>query len=79
MSGLCQYKNIFGEAGKGVHSYRVAGVAIVDVLATVVAAGLIAWLASWSFWNVLICLFLLGILLHRLFCVRTAVDRLIFT
>ena len=29
---LCKYKNILGELGKGVHSFRVFGVAIVDVI-----------------------------------------------
>jgi hypothetical protein len=27
---FCKYKNIFGEEGKGVHSYRIFNIAIVD-------------------------------------------------
>ena len=79
MSGsLCSYKNALGEVGKGVHSYRFLGVAIADVAMTVVAAGLIAWGTKYPFWMVLVALFLLGIVLHRLFCVRTQVDRWLF-
>ena len=79
MSGLCAFKGIFGEPGQGAHSYRFAGIAVIDVLATVVLAGIVAWLTSWSFWKVLIVLFLLGILFHRLFCVRTTVDQVLFS
>jgi hypothetical protein len=76
---LCQYKNISGESGKGVHSYRLFGVAIVDVLATIVGAAILAWAAKWPFWYVLGGLFLLGIILHHIFCVETTVDRLLFS
>jgi len=31
---LCEYKNYFGESGKGVHSYRIFNIAIVDVIMT---------------------------------------------
>lgn len=33
---LCKYKNILGEPGKGVHSYRIFNIAIVDVLLTLI-------------------------------------------
>jgi len=79
MAGLCQYKNVFGTLGKGVHSYRFLGVAIVDVVLTILGGLLIAWLTEWSIWYILGVLFVLGILLHRLFCVRTTVDKLLFS
>ena len=28
----CKYKDIFGKVGSGIHSYRIANIAIVDVL-----------------------------------------------
>ena len=31
---LCKYKYSLGEPGKGVHSYRFFGVAIMDVIIT---------------------------------------------
>jgi hypothetical protein len=78
-SGLCKYKSVFGEPGKGPHSYRIFNIAIVDVLFTI----LFAWLISLVFntttfiYNLII-LFLLGIIMHRMFCVRTTIDKLIF-
>ena len=31
MFGLCRYKNALGRPGKGIHSYRIANIAVVDV------------------------------------------------
>jgi hypothetical protein len=76
---LCKYKNILGEPGKGIHSYRLFGVAIVDVIMTIIAAYIISYFYKYSFIYVLLILFASGIVLHRLFCVRTTVDKLIFS
>ena len=83
MSGLYKYRNALGIPGQGAHSYRVANIAIVDVVLTVVAAALIKWTLDWlwrpvNFWYVLGGLFVAGVVLHRLFYVRTTVDRLLF-
>lgn len=75
---LCKYKDALGEPGKGIHSYRFMGVAIADVIITVIGALLISFLIKKSFLLVLIILFILGIILHRLFCVRTTIDKLLF-
>ena len=75
---LCKYKDALGEPGKGVHSYRFMGVAIADVIMTFIGALLISFLIKKSFLLVLIILFILGIILHRLFCVRTTIDKLLF-
>lgn len=75
---LCKYKNIFGAPKEGVHKHRLFGVAVVDVGCTILMAALLAWLFSWRFDITLLVLFLLGIALHRLFCVRTTVDHLLF-
>jgi hypothetical protein len=75
---LCKYKDALGEPGKGIHSYRFMGVAIADVIMTVIGALLISFLIKKSFLLVLIILFILGIILHRLFCVRTTIDKLLF-
>lgn len=73
-----KFKDIFGEPNKGVHSYRLFDVAIVDVILTIVIGFLISYLFNVSFWKTLLILFLLGIILHRLFCVRTTIDKLLF-
>jgi hypothetical protein len=75
---LCKYKNILGVPGKGVHSYRIFNIAIVDVLLTLLVAYIISYIFKKSFFWVSIILFILGIILHRLFCVRTTVDKLLF-
>ena len=74
---LCKYKNVLGIPNKGIHSYRLFGVAIVDVIMTVFLAYLISIFTRYNFTNTLIFLFILGIILHRLFCVDTTVNKLI--
>jgi hypothetical protein len=78
MNGLCKYKDALGNPGKGIHSYRFMGVAIADVIMTLIGAFLISYYTGYSFLNVSIFLFILGIILHRLFCVRTTIDKLLF-
>jgi hypothetical protein len=74
----CQYKDMFGKVDEGVHSYRVFNIAIVDVLATVVGAYIISYVTNKSFIGILIALFILGVLMHHIFCVQTTVDKLLF-
>ena len=75
---LCKYKNALGQPNKGIHSYRFMGISIVDVILTIIAAFLISYFFKISFFYTSISLFVLGIVLHRLFCVRTTVDKLLF-
>ena len=75
---LCSFKNSLGKPGQGIHSYRLFGVAIVDVILTILGAMLIAYFSKYDFYKILIVLFILGIILHRLFCVRTTIDKLLF-
>ena len=75
---LCKYKNSLGIPNKGMHSYRFLGLAIVDVIMTIIAALLISYFFKISFFYTSLSLFVLGIILHRLFCVRTTVDKLLF-
>jgi fatty acid desaturase len=75
---LCKYKNSLGEPGKGIHSYRFMNIAIVDVIMTLIGAFIISYLTKQSFLFIALCLFILGIILHRLFCVRTTIDKLLF-
>ena len=75
---LCKYKNILGVPGQGPHSYRIFNIAIVDVILTIIVAYIISYIYNISFMKTSIILFILGILLHRLFCVRTTIDKLLF-
>ena len=76
---LCQYKDIFGRPREGAHAYRIFDIAVVDVAATVILAFIISRLFGLSFWKSLVALFIIGILSHRAFCVRTKVDKLLFS
>ena len=75
---LCRYKDIFGRPREGAHAYRLFDIAVVDVVATVLLAFIISRAFSLSFWKSLVVLFLIGIVSHRAFCVRTTVDKLVF-
>jgi len=75
---LCKYKDIFGRPREGAHAYRIFDIAVVDVIATVVVAFLIARAFGFVFWKSLVVFFILGIILHRMFCVRTTVDKWVF-
>jgi len=76
---LCKYKNIFGKVGEGVHSYRIFNIAIIDVILTFLLAFIIQLLLpKYNYYHILILLFILGIILHRMFCVRTTIDKILF-
>ena len=78
MVNLCKYKNMFGEPGKGAHSYRFFNIAVVDVVLTILAAYFLSWMTKISFFYCAIALFILGIIAHHVFCVRTTIDKLLF-
>lgn len=72
------FSTVLGEPGKGIHKHFF-GIAIADVLFTIVAAFLLhRFYPKYSLWNYLIVLFVLGIISHRFFGVKTTVDKLLF-
>ena len=74
---LCKYKNILGKVNKGVHSYRLFNIAIVDVILTILGAFIIhLFTPTYNFYLILLLFFILGIILHRIFCVKTTADFL---
>ena len=82
---FCKFKNIFGKPGEGIHKYRIFNIAIVDVVATVILGYIIHIInqklkifPKIKFWYILVALFILSIVAHRLFCVRTTIDKLLF-
>ena len=75
---LCKYKDALGVPGKGIHLYRLFGVAIADVLMTLIGSLILSYLFRIPFLYVALFAFALGIFLHRLFCVRTTIDKLLF-
>ena len=76
---LCEYKDILGKVGEGAHSIRIFNIAIVDVLLTIIATYIIhLFVPDYRFSIILMILFAAGIILHRIFCVRTTIDKLLF-
>tara|TARA_B110000908_G_C10213225_1_gene431383 strand:- start:1428 stop:1658 length:231 start_codon:yes stop_codon:yes gene_type:complete len=69
---------MLGEVGKGIHSIRVCDIAIVDLIMTVLAAWLVGWMLDKSVLYVFIILFLIGIILHRVFAVNSTINKRIF-
>ena len=75
---LCKYRDLFGKPSHGIHSYRMFDFAVLDIAVVVVFGILIAYWAKYPLWITLAVLFISGIVIHRLFCVRTTVDKLLF-
>ena len=69
---LCQFQDALGAAGAGVHRLRVPGTntAAADYVTTLLVAWFLsAWLGC-SLVLTTVTLFLLGVFLHWLFCVK---------
>ena len=75
---LCKYKDALGIPNEGIHSYRIFNIAIADVIMTFIAAFIISYFYNISFIKTSIFLFILGIILHRIFCVQTTINKLLF-
>jgi fatty-acid desaturase len=73
-----QYKNIFGKEGEGAHSIRLLNIAMVDLVFTIIGALLISYFTNTNFFIIFIILMLMAIILHRLFCVNTTINKFIF-
>lgn len=75
---LCSYKDIFGKPNTGIHSYRIFGIAAFDMLLTLLVSLLISYYLKISFVKTTFALLIIGILMHRIFCVKTSIDKLLF-
>jgi uncharacterized membrane protein AbrB (regulator of aidB expression) len=77
---LCKYKNIFGEPNEGWRKkYRIFDISIGDVIVVIIFAYIISYLMKYPFSWTLFYSFILGIIIHRIFCVRTRVDKWLFS
>jgi len=75
---FCKYKNLLGEPRKGVHSFRINDIAVFDVLLTFALAYWISSYSEWEYYSTLVYTFILGIVVHWLFCVNSTVNEAIF-
>jgi hypothetical protein len=71
-------KKIFGVVNKGVHKYKIFNLAIFDILFTLTSAFIISFYIKKSFITILILLFLISIIVHRIKGIRTTIDKLLF-
>ena len=79
MFGLCKYKDIIGKPNTGLHKqFRVFDVAMFDVITVLIGAIFLAYYMKWNIPITVIGMFLLGIVVHRMFCVRTTFDKWLF-
>lgn len=78
---LCKYKDIFGKPETGAHAYRLLGFAFIDAFLTLLVAIIISLYYKFDFLQftgLLFIFILLGIFFHRLFCVNTTLNKLLF-
>ena len=75
---LCKYKNAFGKLGTGIHSYKIGGISVLDFGVAAIAAYILSLILRKPFWITFILFLILGIIVHRMFCVRTTVDKWLF-
>jgi hypothetical protein len=67
-----------GEVNTGIHVFRIFNISIVDVIVTIIGALLIAFVFDIKIMHSMIGVFASGIFFHRLFCIPTGVDVLLF-
>ena len=72
---LCQYKDIFGKPNEGPHSYRIFNIAIVDTVLTIIIGFLISKYFKYNLYIVLLVLFALSIIIHKIFCVKSTLTN----
>jgi len=70
-TNFCNNKHMFGKPFEGIHSTRFMGLAIVDIILTLLFAWLISCITGINIIYVRIFLLLLSIFFHWVFCVDT--------
>tara|TARA_Y100000022_G_C13105075_1_gene308629 strand:- start:236 stop:481 length:246 start_codon:yes stop_codon:yes gene_type:complete len=79
MINFCKYKNALGKPNTGIHAFRFKNIAVIDVLLTIILAIVIKnYYPKQHFLLILAGCFLAGVILHRIFCVKTTIDKLLF-
>ncbi len=74
---LCQYKDILGKPNEGVHSIRFMNIAVVDLVLTILFPLLISMYFNIDFFCLFVIVFILGMVLHHIFCVDTTINLFI--
>ena len=74
---LCKFKDVLGVPGEGVHKQRLFGLAAFDVIATIILSILISFWSNINVFLIIVLLFIMSIGVHKIFCVDTAIMRLL--
>lgn len=74
---VCKFSEALGKPGEGIH-FHFMGVAVVDVILSLLLAWFISnkTVGSFALWSFVV--LLAGVVAHRIFCVRTTVDKILF-
>lgn len=75
---LCKYKNMFGEPNQGFHKERILGFARNDIIGTIIIGIIVSKIFKFDLIKTYILLILFVIFIHKLFCVETALNKMIF-
>lgn len=75
---LCDYRDLIGKPNEGLRKYRIFGLPVIDTISVIVFGWFVHYIKGWNLFTVLAVLFVSGIIAHRAFCVRTAIDKLLF-
>jgi len=78
---FCKFKNIFGKPNHGIRKQlRLFNISLIDLAAAVLVAYIIhdSFFLTTAFWKILIATLAFGTFAHRIFCVRTTVDKFLF-
>ena len=75
---LCEYKDLFGKPGEGFHKTRLFGLAAYDLIGTIILIIVISILTGVNVLVVALFVSVLTVMIHRVFCVNTALNIKIF-
>lgn len=70
--------HIFTTPNSGINSYRICDISIFALIGTIMLAYMLCYKFSCSMLTMVLILFISGILAHRLFGVKTKIDKCIF-
>lgn len=75
---FCPYRHVFGEERKGFHSFRIFDIAVGDLLLTILLAFSVSKAYNTNFFTTLFITLVIAVFIHRLFCVNTKINTIIF-
>ena len=78
MFELCYYKNSLGVPGDKKYT-RLLSIRVRDVITLIIGVFILSLLTKIPYWKMFIYIVILMVIFHRIFCVRTATDKFLFS